>query len=96
LDRAEHTVTVAEEPVELTPTEFDILETLMRDTGRVFSREEILEAVHGVAFEAYERTVDAHVKNLRHKIEADPTTPRYVLTVRGAGYRLNPELDDDA
>jgi DNA-binding response OmpR family regulator len=96
LDRAEHTVTVAEEPVELTPTEFDILETLMRDTGRVFSREEILEAVHGVAFEAYERTVDAHVKNLRHKIEADPTTPRYVLTVRGAGYRLNPALDDDA
>jgi DNA-binding response OmpR family regulator len=96
LDRAEHTVTVAEEPVELTPTEFDILETLMKEPGRVFSREEILEAVHGVAFEAYERTVDAHVKNLRHKIEADPTTPRYVLTVRGAGYRLNPELDDDA
>jgi DNA-binding response OmpR family regulator len=96
LDRAEHTVTVAEEPVELTPTEFDILETLMKEPGRVFSREEILEAVHGVAFEAYERTVDAHVKNLRHKIEADPTTPRYVLTVRGAGYRLNPALDDDA
>jgi len=95
LDRAEHTVAVAEEPVELTPTEFDILETLMRDPGRVFSREEILEAVHGVAFEAYERTVDAHVKNLRHKIEADPATPQYVLTVRGAGYRLNPELDDD-
>jgi DNA-binding response OmpR family regulator len=49
--------------------------------------------VHGVAFEAYERTVDAHVKNLRQKIEPDPTTPRYVLTVRGAGYRFNPELD---
>jgi DNA-binding response OmpR family regulator len=93
LDRAEHTVTVAEERVELTPTEFDMLETLMREPGRVFSREEILEAVHGVAFEAYERTVDAHVKNLRQKIEPDPTTPRYVLTVRGAGYRFNPELD---
>jgi DNA-binding response OmpR family regulator len=93
LDRSEHTVTVAGESVELTPTEFDILETLMRDPGRVFSRTEILEAVHGVAFEAYERTVDAHVKNLRQKIESDPATPQYVLTVRGAGYRLNPELD---
>lgn len=93
LDRSEHTVTVAGESVELTPTEFDILETLMRDPGRVFSRTEILEAVHGVAFEAYERTVDAHVKNLRQKIEADPATPQYILTVRGAGYRLNPELD---
>jgi DNA-binding response OmpR family regulator len=93
LVRTEHTVTVAGEPVEVTPTEFDILETLMKEPGRVFSRGEILEAVHGVAFEAYERTVDAHVKNLRQKIEPDPTTPQYVLTVRGAGYRLNPELD---
>jgi DNA-binding response OmpR family regulator len=93
LDHSEHTVTVAGESVELTPTEFGILETLMRDPGRVFSRTEILEAVHGVAFEAYERTVDAHVKNLRQKIESDPATPQYVLTVRGAGYRLNPELD---
>jgi DNA-binding response OmpR family regulator len=93
VDRAEHTVTVGEEPVNLTPTEFDILETLMREPGRVYSREEILEAVHGVAFDAYERTVDAHVKNLRQKIEPDPATPRYVLTVRGAGYRFKPELD---
>lgn len=95
LDRAEHTVTVTEEPVDLTPTEFDVLETLMREPGRVFSRGEILEAVQGVAFEAYERTVDAHIKNLRRKIEPDPATPRYVLTVRGAGYRLNPELPRD-
>ncbi len=93
LDRAEHTVTIAGEPVDLTPTEFDILETLMREPGRVFSREEILEAIHGVTFEAYERTVDAHVKNLRQKVEPDPADPRYVLTVRGAGYRLNPDLD---
>lgn len=93
LDRSEHTVTIAEEPVDLTPTEFDILETLMRDPGRVFSRGEILEAVHGVAFEAYERTVDAHIKNLRQKIEPDPANPRTILTVRGAGYRLNPELE---
>jgi DNA-binding response OmpR family regulator len=94
LDRSEYTVTVAGESVELTPTEFDILETLMRDPGRVLSRVEILETVHGVAFESYERTVDAHVKNLRQKIEPDPANPQYVLTVRGVGYRLSPDLEE--
>jgi len=93
LDRSTHAVTVGESSVDLTPTEFDILAVLMSAPGRVFSREEILRAVHGVAFEAYERTVDAHIKNLRQKIEPDPANPRYVLTVRGAGYRLNSELD---
>lgn len=93
LDRAKHTVTVGGEAVDVTPTEFGILETLMRDPGRVFSRSEILEAVHGVAFEAYERTVDAHVKNLREKIEPDRDNPRYIVTVRGAGYRLDSELE---
>ncbi len=93
LDRATHTVTVEGDRVDLTPTEFDVLEVLMGRPGRVFSRAEILEAVQGVAFEAYERTVDAHIKNLRQKIESAPSDPRYVLTVRGAGYRLNPELE---
>ncbi len=93
LDRSRHTVTVDGEPVDLTPTEFGILETLMTDPGRVFSRSEILEAVHGITFEAYERTVDAHVKNLREKIEPDRDNPRYIVTVRGAGYRLDPELE---
>jgi DNA-binding response OmpR family regulator len=92
LDRSAHAVTVDDEPVDLTPTEFDVLATLMRKPGRVYSRTDILEAVQGVAFDAYERTVDAHIKNLRHKIESDPSDPRYVLTVRGAGYRLNPDL----
>ena len=95
LDRSTHVVTVGDEPVDLTPTEFDVLATLMRKTGRVYSRTEILEAVQGVAFEAYERTVDAHIKNLRQKIESDPGNPQYVLTVRGAGYRLNPELQGE-
>jgi DNA-binding response OmpR family regulator len=63
--------------------------------GRVYSRTEILEAVQGVAFEAYERTVDAHIKNLRQEIEAEPANPDYILTVRGVGYRLNPELADE-
>jgi len=93
LDRSAHTVTIAGEPADLTPTEFDVLDVLMGQPGRVYSRTEILEAVQGVAFEAYERTVDAHVKNLRQKIEPDPGNPNYILTVRGAGYRLNPELE---
>ena len=93
LDRATHVVTVADEPVDLTPTEFDILAVLMGSPGRVYSRTEILETVQGVAFEAYERTVDAHIKNLRQKIEPDPGSPQYVLTVRGAGYRLNPQIE---
>ncbi len=93
LDRSRHTVTVDGEGIDLTPTEFGILETLMKAPGRVFSRGEILEAVHGVTFEAYERTVDAHVKNLRGKIEPDRESPRYIVTVRGAGYRLESELE---
>jgi DNA-binding response OmpR family regulator len=94
LDRSNHTVTMSDQPVDLTPTEFDILETLMLTPGRAFTRAEILETVQGVAFEAYERTVDAHVKNLRSKIEPEPARPRYILTVRGVGYRLNPEPED--
>jgi DNA-binding response OmpR family regulator len=92
LDRSTHSVTVDGEPADLTPTEFDVLDTLMSTPGRVYSRTDILETVQGVAFEAYERTVDAHVKNLRKKIEPDPSNPTYILTVRGVGYRLNPEL----
>jgi len=94
LDRETHTVTVSDRPVDLTPTEFDLLATLMTTPGRVFTRAELLEAVQGVAFESYERTIDAHIKNLRRKIEPDPAHPRFILTVRGVGYRLNPEPED--
>ncbi|MCS7283687.1 MAG: response regulator transcription factor [Anaerolineae bacterium] len=94
LDRSTHTVTVNGQPVDLTPTEFTILETLMRAPGRAFRRADLLEAVRGIAFDAYERTVDAHIKNLRRKIEPDPSNPRYILTVWGVGYRLNPEMED--
>jgi len=94
LDRTTHTVTISGQPVDLTPTEFSILGALMTSPGRVFSRGELLEAAQGIAFEAYERTVDAHVKNLRRKLEPDPAHPRYILTVRGLGYRLNPEVGD--
>ena len=88
LDRDQHTVTVDGELLDLTPTEYDILAMLMEAPGHVFSRAAILEATQGVAFEAYERTVDVHIKNLRKKLEPDPSEPRYILTVRGAGYRL--------
>ena len=94
LDRTTHVVTHSDQPVDLTPTEFNLLETLLTTPGRAFSRAELLEAVQGIAFEAYERTVDAHIKNLRRKIEPDPTHPTFILTVRGLGYRLNPEPVD--
>jgi DNA-binding response OmpR family regulator len=81
-------VTVAERPVDLTPTEFQLLATLARQPGRVFTRGQLLDAIHGVALESYERAIDAHVKNLRKKLEPDPRHPRYVLTVHGVGYRF--------
>lgn len=74
--------------VALTPTEFRLLAALTRSPGRVFTRLQLIDLVQGHAFEGYERTIDAHVKNLRHKLEPDPRRPRYVLTVHGAGYRL--------
>lgn len=81
-------VTIGKQAVELTPTEFDLLVVLARHPGRVFTRLELLDRVQGYAFEGYERTVDAHVKNLRHKIEPDPKQPRYILTVYGVGYKF--------
>ena len=75
-------------PIDLTPTEFQLLVTLAREPGRVFTRGQLLDALHGVTLESYERAIDAHVKNLRKKIEPDPGRPRYVLTVHGVGYRF--------
>jgi len=74
--------------VDLTPTEFQLLLTLVRQPGRVLTRAQLLDAVHGVAFDSYERAIDAHVKNIRRKIEPDPHVPRYVQTVFGVGYRF--------
>ena len=79
---------VAGRAVSLTATEFQLLAALARQPGRVFTRSQLLDAIHGVAFESYERAIDAHVKNIRRKIEPDPRTPRYLLTVYGVGYRL--------
>jgi two-component system alkaline phosphatase synthesis response regulator PhoP len=74
--------------VDLTKTEFQLLATMARQPGRVFTRAQLLDAVRGVAFESYERAIDAHIKNVRKKIEPDPRAPRYVLTVFGVGYRF--------
>ena len=79
---------VAGRAVDLTPTEFQLLETLARRPGRIFTRAQLLDAIHGVAFESYERAIDTHVKNLRRKLEPDPRRPRYILTVYGVGYRF--------
>jgi DNA-binding response OmpR family regulator len=81
-------VTVEGIGVDLTATEFQLLATLVREPGRVFTRGQLLDAVHGTAIESYERAIDAHVKNLRRKIEPTPGTPRFVLTVHGVGYRF--------
>jgi two-component system, OmpR family, alkaline phosphatase synthesis response regulator PhoP len=81
-------VSVGGRPVELTTTEFQLLAVLIREPGRVFTRGQLLDAVHGVAFESYERAVDAHVKNIRKKLEPTPGRPRYLLTVHGVGYRF--------
>jgi two-component system, OmpR family, alkaline phosphatase synthesis response regulator PhoP len=73
---------------EFTPTEFELLAAMARHPGRVFTRAQLLDALHGVAFESYERAIDAHIKNIRHKIELEPGEPRYILTVYGVGYRF--------
>jgi len=78
----------AGEPIDLTATEFALLAAMARHPGRVFTRSQLLDAIHGVAFESYERAIDAHVKNIRRKLEPDPRSPRYLLTVYGVGYRL--------
>jgi DNA-binding response OmpR family regulator len=91
VDRARHRVTVGARNVELTPMEFELLASLAAQPGRVFTRAQLLEATQGNAFEGYERTIDAHIKNLRSKIEADPRQPQYVLTVFGVGYRFAEE-----
>ena len=88
LDPERHQVEVSGRPVELTPSEFKLLLALAGSPGRVFSRFELINRVQGHDYDGYERTIDAHVKNLRRKIEPDAAPPRYVQTVHGVGYRL--------
>ncbi len=90
IDVPRMTVSVAGRVVEpeLTASEFALLLAMARQPGRVFTRAQLLDALRGEAFDAYERAIDAHVKNIRRKIEPDPREPRYLLTVFGVGYRV--------
>lgn len=91
LDVPRMRVTLDDHPIELTPTEFELLAALARQPGRIFTRAQLLDAVHGVAFESYERAIDAHIKNIRRKLEPNPREPCYVLTVYGVGYKFADE-----
>ena len=88
LDAGEHTVTVGEENVSLTPTEFGILRVLINDPGRLFSRGQLVEKVMGYDYDGADRTIDVHILNLRRKIEVDHNNPEYIKTVYGMGYKL--------
>jgi DNA-binding response OmpR family regulator len=93
IDEERHRVEVPGGVADLTPTEWGILVALARVPGRVYSRYELINRVRGYEFEGYERTIDSHVKNLRRKIEADPSDPKIVQTVLGSGYRLGLNRD---
>ena len=91
LDRTRRLVTVDARPVDLTPSEFDLLVAFLAAPGRAFTRAELLDRLQGDAYDGYERTIDVHIRNLRTKIEPDPSKPRYVETVYGVGYRFAAE-----
>jgi DNA-binding response OmpR family regulator len=91
LDLPRMQVTVGDEEIELTATEFQLLQALASQPGRIFTRSQLLNAVHGVAIESYERAIDAHIKNIRRKLEPIPHEPRYIQTVYGVGYRFSDE-----
>jgi two-component system alkaline phosphatase synthesis response regulator PhoP len=91
LDLERRRVEVAGQSVELTPTEYALLAALMRNPGRPLSRAQLLDAAQGDDFDGYERTIDAHIKNLRRKVEADPASPRAIVTVFGVGYKFAEE-----
>ncbi len=88
VDRSRRLITVGSRAIDVTAAEFDLLARMAAAPGRVFTRGQLLETIHGVAVDAGERAIDAHVKNLRRKIEAEPHRPRRILTVHGVGYRL--------
>ncbi|MBN1427993.1 MAG: response regulator transcription factor, partial [Anaerolineae bacterium] len=92
LDLAGHSVKMNDQFVDLTPTEFELLAVLMVTPGRAFSRAELLDRVqNGLVVDGFERTIDAHIHNLRNKIEPDPGQPHYIETIYGVGYRFRAE-----
>jgi len=89
IDLDAHQVIRGEDEIELTPTEFTLLVTMASQPGRAFSRLQLLEATQGTAYEGYERTIDAHIKNLRSKLEYDSKNPQFIETVFGIGYKFS-------
>ncbi|MEL6271524.1 MAG: response regulator transcription factor, partial [Chloroflexota bacterium] len=96
LDLNAHQVSVVGERIDLTPSEFRLLQILMTTPGRAFSRAELLERLKGDSLDGVERTIDVHIRNLRTKIEPDASRPTYIQTVFGTGYRFNEQSDDSA
>ena len=92
LDLAGHAAALDGRSLDLTPTEFELLTVFLQNPGRAFSRLELLDRVQGDAYEGYERTIDAHIKNLRAKLGDDPRRPRFIQTVFGVGYKLGMDL----
>ncbi len=92
IDLSGHGITRAGESVHLTRSEFNLLATLAQHPGQTFTRMQLLDRLYGVAYEGYDRSIDTHIKNLRRKIEPDPSTPRYILTVYGVGYKFSDEV----
>ena len=91
IDLPAHRVDRSGQEVHLTPSEFNLLTLLAQSPGQVFTREQLLDRLHGVLYDGYDRSVDSHIKNLRRKLEIDPLQPRYVLTVYGIGYKFTEE-----
>lgn len=92
VDIESHVVTRAGEKIHLTRSEFKLLAALVQHPGQVFTREQLVEHLHGVAYAGYDRSVDSHIKNLRQKIEDDPTVPAYIQTIYGVGYKFRGEI----
>jgi DNA-binding response OmpR family regulator len=88
IDLTNRSVLGANRVVHLTPTEFDLLAVMAHYPGRPFTRSQLIDLVYDVAYDGFDRAIDSHIKNLRHKIEPDPQEPRYIITVYGVGYKL--------
>jgi two-component system alkaline phosphatase synthesis response regulator PhoP len=88
LDKQQHAATVGDRHIELTPTEYELLRALMQNTNRAFTRAELINTAFGYMYEGFDRTIDSHIKNLRRKVEPEPTAPTYIETVFGVGYRM--------
>jgi len=93
VDGQSYTVQKGGTAVGLTPTEFRVLYALASNPGRVFTREELVDKALGYQFEGYERSIDAHIKNIRHKIEDEPRSPQFIITIYGVGYRFSGKKD---